>query len=143
MNRPITMERVKAELIDAFRRNPGTAIRSPARGEFIHDLTGGDVIEWDILAACWHFIEAQPTRGQAPADAREDRIMVQTWARVSAQREGKALEASLTSICTEMGWNRQTFQRRVDAAIQRLANGLENARSGIAAVQRLRAKLSD
>jgi hypothetical protein len=113
-----------------------------SKGEFIHALTGDAVIEWDIIAAADYFILMHPAPGQDSDDAKRDWKMLMEWIRVTALHRGQDTDLSLAEMCRERGWQRQTFGRRVEAAVQRVTDGLESARTGIAAIVRLQEKAS-
>lgn len=108
---------VRAGLEDAFRKAPGTAVISPSRGSIIN-FDRECQAAWDLVAASWHFLGKDAT-----PRARETRLMLLTWARVSAQA-GQG-EASLRAICRDRGWDYRTFRRRVNTAAASLAAQLE------------------
>jgi hypothetical protein len=134
---PWTLERVRAEMVAAARQKPASALVVSSKGEFIQALTGGGAIEWDIVAAADYFVLDHPAPGQDSDDAKRDWKMLMEWARITALHQGQDTDVSLAEMCRERGWNRSTFKRRVGATVQRVGDGLENARTGIVAVKRL------
>jgi hypothetical protein len=133
VNRAWTPERVREELIAAFRHRPDTGIYSPRKGDLAHAIADGRLVEWDIIAATYHALG----RDETPKD-RETRLMVLTWARVMAQdTRQRPWNASLREICAERGWNGAAFHRRVEAGLVAIAKHLEAVAVGMRTVTTL------
>lgn len=116
---------MRAELVTAFRAAPATPVLSPSRGELV-TIGGPQTLAWDLVAATWHCLGRDAT----PRD-RETRLMVLTWARVTAQG------GSLREACREREWAWVTFETRVGQGMRRIADTLEVAREVAKTLTRL------
>jgi hypothetical protein len=133
MDEPWTADRVKRELVAAFRKAPSLPVISASKGELLTGIDEDHVAEWDLLAASYHCLGCDATERE-----RESRLMLLTWARVMALAKEGAAEASLRAICAERSWDWKAFQRRVAAAAERMATTLNVAANVARSTARMR-----
>jgi hypothetical protein len=115
MGRPWTAERVKADLVELFRRLPNTPVIVGSKGELFVAFAE-DVAIWDMAAVAYCCLGEDVT----PKD-RERRLMLLTWARCMAMAKEDDADASMHKICAERGWNWQAFQRTHQEAAEQIA----------------------
>jgi hypothetical protein len=116
MDRAWTPERVKAELVDLFRRLPGAPVLAGNKGDLLSAF-GDGTVTWDMTAITYRCLGEDRT----PRD-RERRLMLLTWARVIAMQQGTGgSDTSLRQICNERGWRWQTFLRTVNECAETIA----------------------